>query len=294
VRTPSRPDQRRPLLPSRDVAVTAEAVAADPLATGWTALRSFFNEGMPALERALEGFGAAEAAARASGDPGTLSLWLLGIATALRYTRRPEPMEAGLARARELVNVIARTQSEEATIPYRTHVEAISCDLADVVPASAAEYVGDGIAYSDRTVRLARKSTREEWVAAAHASRGDLLFRRARDRLSLRRALAAHERARQHWPGRDNQGRAQAALGYGDVLFALGQATKTEAVAQDALKVFTDLADRYHEAAARLLLARALFALERSEALDEHAAATSLYHALGCRWEARRAEEALG
>lgn len=269
-------------------------MAADPLASGWEALRAFFADGADALNRALEAFRAAEREVRASGDPTRVSLWLLGIATALRHTRRPEPMEAGLKRARELVNLVARTQTEDATIPYRTHVEAAYCDLADVVPAQAQAFLADGVEYSDRTIRLARKSARDEWLAAAHASRGDLLLRRARDRRSLRRALAAHEQARGRWPSRDADGRAQAGLGYGEALLALGEAAKAEMVAREALGVFTGLGDRYHEAGARLVLARALYALDQSEALDEHAAATVLYRALGCRWELRRAEGALG
>ncbi len=273
--------------------MTPGAATADPLAPGWTALRAFFREGTAALERALEAFRAVEVALRASGDPGRLSLWLLGMATALRYTRRPEPMEAGLARARELVNLIAR-DSEEATIPYRTHVEAAYRDLADVIPAQAIQRLDEGIAYSDRTLRLARRSAREEWLAATQASRGDLLFRRAGDRRGVRRALAAFEDARRRWPSRDAEGRARSGLGYAGALLALGDAAKAESVARESLGVYLRLRDRYHEAAARLLLARALFVLDRSEALDEHAAALALYRTLGCAWEARKAEEALG
>ncbi|HET8678701.1 MAG TPA: hypothetical protein VFM39_01170 [bacterium] len=271
-----------------------QAVAADPLAAGWTALRAFFSEGAAARDRALEAFQAAERAVRASGDSSTLSLWLLGMATALRYTRRPEPMEAGLARARELVNLIAREMSESATIPYRTYVEAAYRDLADVIPAQSESLLNEAIAYSDRTLRLAKATARDEWVAAAQASRGDLLLRRARDRRALRRALVAHEDARRRWSSRDAEGRAQAGIGYGETLLALGEAAKAERIARESLGVFVRSGDRYHEAAARLLLARALFALDQSDALDEQASAVALYQALGCAWEARRAEGALG
>lgn len=156
--------------------MTRGIVAADPLVSGWEALRAFFADGVEALNRALDAFQAAEGPVRASVDPTRLSLWLLGISTALRHTRRPEPMEAGLERARELVNQVARTQTEETTIPYRTHVEAAYRDLADVLPGQAQVFLDDGLEYSDRTIRLARKSARDEWLAAAHASRGDLLL----------------------------------------------------------------------------------------------------------------------
>ncbi|MGQ0548403.1 MAG: hypothetical protein ACT4PY_01890 [Armatimonadota bacterium] len=274
--------------------MTLTTVAADPLAAGWTALRAFFREGAAARDRALEAFRSAEGAVRTSGDSSGLSLWLLGVATALRYTRRPEPMEAGLERARELVNLVARTISEDAAIPYRTHVEAAYRDLAEVVPAQAARMLNEGIAYSDRTLRLAKRSRRDEWLAAAQASRADLLVRSARDRRALRRALAAHEDARRRWPSHNAEGRAQAGLGYGETLLALGEAAKAESVARESLGIFMRLGDRYHEAAARLLLARALFALDQSEALDEHAAALALYRALDCVWEARKAEGVLG
>ncbi len=274
--------------------LTRVAVAADPLAAGWTALRAFFSEGAAARDRALEAFRAAERAVRASGDSSRLSLWLLGMATALRYTRRPEPMEAGLARARELVNLIARGMSEDATVPYRTYVETAYRDLADVVPAQSESLLNDGIAYSDRTLRLARTSSRDEWLAAAQASRGDLLLRRARDRRALRRALVAHQDARRRWPSRDTEGRAQAGIGYGETLLALGEAAKAELVARESLGVFVRVGDRYHEAAARLLLARALYALDQSDALDEQASALAVYRALGCAWEAHKAEGALG
>lgn len=281
-----------------DRAGTRGTVAADPLAAGWAALRAFLSEGVEALGRATEAFQAAEGAVRASGDPTRLSLWLLGVSTALRYSRRPEPMERGLERARELVNLVARTQDEAATIPYRTHVEGIYRDLADVIPAQAQVFLDDGLKYSDRTVRLARKSARDEWLAPAQTTRGDLLLRRARDRRSLHRALAAHEDARRRWPPRDVDGRAQAGLGYAEALLALPprapEAAKAEMVTREALRVFTDRGDRYHEAGARLLLARALYALDRSEALDEQASAMTLYRTLGCRWELGRAEGALG
>lgn len=268
-------------------------MAADPLSAGWTALRAFFSEGAAARDRALEAFAAAERAVRSSGDANRLSLWLLGMATALRYTRRPEPMEAGLARARELVNLVARTQPEDATIPYRTHVEAAHRDLADVIPAQAEQMLDQGIAYSDRTLRLAKRAARDEWLAAAQASRGDLLLRRARDRRAARRALAAHEGARRRWPSRDIEGRTQAGLGYAEALLAMKEAGRAEAVALESTGVFRRLGDRYHEAAARLILARALFALDQSDALDEQAAAVALYAGLGCVWEARKAEGAL-
>ncbi|MBI3998851.1 MAG: hypothetical protein HY355_07435, partial [Armatimonadetes bacterium] len=233
-------------------------------------------------------------AERSAGDPSRLSLWLLGLATALRYSRQPERMEAGLARARELVNLIARTQGEAATIPYRTLVEACYRDLADVVPAQARQALDEGLDYSERTVRLARKAARDEPLAPALASRGDLLMRRAGDRRTMRRAVAAHEEARRRWPSRDAEGRAHATLGYAQALLAIGETVKAEQIAREALTEFVSRGDRYHEAGARLLLARALFAQDRSEALDEHAAAVRLYRLLGCRWEGRRAEAALG
>ncbi len=269
--------------------------AVDPLNAGWTALRAFFSEGNDALERALGAFETVEADVRRSGDPSRLVLWLLGQATALRYTRKPEPMETGLARARELVNLVARTQEEAATIPYRTHVEGIAGDLALVIPAQAVEFLTDGLAYSDRTMRLARKAAREEWLAVAAASRGDLLLRSAApsDRRALRRAAALHEDARRRWPARDPYGRAQAGLGYTAALLALHEATKAEIVVREALAIFVANNDRYHEAAGRVLLARALYELDQTEALDEQSAAVALYRKLGCRWEASRAEGAL-
>ena len=276
------------------------AATADPVAAGWAALRAFFTDGVAALERATEAFQAAEPSVRAGGDPARTTLWLLGLATALRYSRRPEPMEAGLERARELVNLVARTQDETATIPYRTHVESILRDLADVVPAQAQGFLAEGLEYSERTVRLARKAARDEWLAPALASRGDLLQRLAatRDGPTIRRAVVAHEEARRRWMSRDLYGRAQAALGYGDALLSPSRRRcepgKAETVAREALPIFLNHRDRYHEASARLLLARALFALDQSEALDEHAAAIALFHALGCRWEAARAQRALG
>ncbi len=271
------------------------ATALDPLSAGWTALRAFFTEGMDALERALGAFEAAEADVRRPGDPSRLVLWLLGQATALRYTRRPEPMETGLARARELVNLVARTQEEAATIPYRTHVEGIAADLALVIPAQAAEFLTDGLAYSERTVRLARKAAREEWLAVAAASRGDLLLRSAApsDRRAIRRASALHEDARRRWPAREPYGRAQAGLGYAAALLALHEAAKAEIILREALAIFMANNDRYHEAGGRTLLARALYELDQTEALDEQSAAVALYRKLGCRWEALRAEGAL-
>ena len=278
----------------------AGVVTADPLDVGWAALRAFFREGSAALQQALEALQRAEVQVRASGDPTRQTLWLLGMATALRYTRRPEPMDAALDRARELVNLTARTQGDAAAVPYRTHVEAIARDLADVVPAQARAYLDDAIAYSDRTVKLARKVARDEWLAPALASRGDLLQRLAatHDGPTIRRAVVAHEEARRRWMSRDLYGRAQAALGYGDALLSPSRRRrepgKAETVAREALPIFLNHRDRYHEASARLLLARALFALDQSEALDEHAAAIALFHALGCRWEAARAQRALG
>jgi hypothetical protein len=273
--------------------------AADPVAAGWSALRAFFTEGMPALERAAAAFHAAEPLVRSGEDAAHASLWLLGWATALRYTRRPEPMEAGLQRARELVNLVTRTQGEASAVPYRTHVEGILRDLADVVPSGARAYVVAGLDYSVRTVRLARAARRDEWLAPALASRGDLLVRLARleDGPTIRRAVAAHEEARRRWPARDRYGRAQAALGYADALLAPArrrpEPERAEAIAREALPEFLNQRDRYHEAAARLLLARALAALDRSEALDEQAAALALFRTLGCRWEASRAEQVL-
>jgi hypothetical protein len=273
-------------------------VAADHLAVGWAALRTFFTDGVPALERARDAFTASEAEVRV-GDAARLVVWLLGMATVLRYSRQPEPMEAGLARARELVNVIARTQDEVATIPYRTSVEAILSDLADVVPAQAPAFLRDGLTYSERTMRLAQQAARDEWLAAALASRGDLLMRQAslEDGRTLRRAITAHEGARRRWPLRDPYGRAQAALGYGAALLSPARkrrdAAKAETIAREALPVFLDRHDRYHEAGARLLHSRALFALDQSEALDEQAVSVELYTSLGCRWEATRAQRAL-
>ncbi len=270
------------------------ATAADPLHAGWVALRAFFSDGTDALEQALGAFEAAEGTVRRSGDPSHLTLWLLGQATALRYTRKPEPMEAGLERARELVNLIARTQGEAATISYRTLVEAITGDLADVIPAQAAEYLADGLAYSDRSWRLAKKAGRDEWLAVAAASRGDLLRRSAAaDRRTVRRALTLHEDARRRWPARDPYGRAQAGLGYAEALLVLHEDAKADLIVREALAIFLANTDRYHEAAGRVLLARALYALDESDALDEQAAAVALYRRLGCRWEASRAGAAL-
>jgi tetratricopeptide (TPR) repeat protein len=275
--------------------MTAGAVSTDPLGTGWSALRGFFRDGAPALQRALDALQAAEPEVRRGGDDARLTLWLLGVAAALQYTRHPESMDRALQRARELVNVVARAQGEPATVPYRTLVEGIYRDLADVIPAQAPAYVGDALAYSERTVRLARSSQRDDWLAAALASRGDLLLRQAgADRRAIRRAVTAHEDARRRWPARDAEGRAQAALGYAAALLAAGEMGKAEQVAREALAVFAAQADRFHEAAAHLVLARALFAQDHDEALDEQAAAVSLYKELGCRWEQRQAEGALG
>ncbi len=273
--------------------MTTGTVNADLLGVGWTALRAFFSEGMPALQRAVEAFERAESLVRSSGDPDRLTLWLLGTTTALRYSRRPEPMETGLARARELVNLVSRTQSETATISYRTLVEGLCRDLAWVVPAQAGVYLDEGLEYSDRTVRLAKAAARDEWLAQARASRGDLLLQRATDRKAMRRAASAHEDARRRWPARDAYGKAQAALGYGAALLALGEHSKVDVLAREVLQVFQAQGDRYHLAGAHLLLARALYAQDQSDALDEHAAALAVYRALGCRWELARAEAAL-
>jgi len=270
--------------------------APDPVAVGWAALRVFFTDGVPALERAVEAFRAAEPLVRSGADAARMSLWLLGLATALRYSRRPEPMEAGLERARELVNLVARTQDEASTIPYRTHVENTLRDLADVVPSGARAFLEEGLDYSTRTVRLARSARRDEWLAPALTSRGDLLMRLAAldDGLTIRRAIAVHEESRRRWPARDRYGRAQASLGYGEALLSPSrrrrEPARTETIAREALPEFQQHRDRYHEATARLLLARAFFALDQAEALDEHGAAVALFRALGCRWEAARAE----
>jgi len=272
----------------------AAPTAADPLQAGWAALRDFFRQGADALTRAIDLLRSAEAGVRRSGDPTQMTLWLLALATALRYTRRPEPMDEALRRARELVNLVARTQDEAATIPYRTVVEGIYADHADVVPGQAVASVAAGLRYSDRTMRLARRVGRDDCLAAALASRGDLMLRRAgADRRSVRRAVSLHEEARRRWPARDDEGRAQAGLGYAAGLLAAGEAAKAELVAREALAVFTRAGDRYHEARAHLVLARALLALQRDDALDEQAAAASLFKILGCRWELRQAERAL-
>ena len=273
--------------------------AADPVVAGWAALRAFFTDGVPALERATEAFQAAEPLVRTRADPARTSVWLLGLATALRYSRRPEPMEAGLERARELVNLVARAQDEASTIPYRTLVEGTLRDLADVVPSGARAFLDEGLDYSARTVRLARSARRDEWLAPTLASRGDLLVRLASldDGHTIRRAIAAHEEARQRWPARDRYGRAQASLGHGEALISPSrrrrEPARTETIAREVLPEFQKHRDRYQEATARLLLARALFALDQAEALDEHAAAVALFRALDCRWEAVRAERVL-
>ena len=273
--------------------MTSAAVTVDRLGVAWTALRGFFSEGMPALERATEAFASVEGAVRSAGDGDRLILWLLGTATALRYSRRPEPMELGLARARELVNVVGRTQDETMTVSHRTLVEGMYRDLAWVVPSDAGGYLEQGLEYSDRTMRVAKRAARDEWLAQAQASRGDLLLEHATDRRSRRKALTAHEDARRRWPLRDAYGRAQAAIGYGAALLSLGEAARAETVARETLPVFDAQHDRYHQAAARVLLARSLYAQDHSDALDEHAAALALYRALGCRWELVRAETAL-
>ncbi|MDR7419236.1 MAG: hypothetical protein QN178_10040 [Armatimonadota bacterium] len=275
--------------------MTAGAVSVDPLGAGWSALRAFYRDGAPALRTALDALQAAEPEVRRSHEDARLTLWLLGVATALQHTRNPESMDRALQRARELVNVVARAQDESATVPYRTLVEGIYRDLADVIPPQAAAYVTEALDYSERTVRLARESRRDDWLAAALASRGDLLLRAAgADRRMIRRAVTAHEDARRHWPARDVEGRAQAALGYASALLAAGEADKAERVLREVLPTFEARADRYHQAAAHLLLARALLAQDRDEALDEQAAAVSLYKELQCRWEQKLAEGALG
>lgn len=273
----------------------AETVAADPVSTGWAALRAFFSEGAAALQRATVAFEAAESEVRAAGDPSLQILWLLGLSAALRHSRRPEPMEEGLARARELVNLAARTLGEEATVPYRTHVETSYRDLADVLPAAADGYLETGLDYSDRTMRLARRGARDEWIAPAAASRGDLVLRAGRpdDRRAIRRAIALYKEARRRWSAGKRDGRAQAGLGHAEALLYDGRAGEAEGIVRDALAVFTAGDDRYHEATARLILARALFALDRSEALDEHATAVALFKMLGCRWELAQAQAAL-
>lgn len=270
-------------------------MAADPVSVGWAALRAFFSEGAEALQRATAAFEAAEGEVRAAGDPSRQILWLLGLSAALRHSRRPEPMEEGLARARELVNLTARILGDEATVPYRTHVETSYRDLADVLPKAAEGYLEAGLDYSDRTMRLARRGAREEWIAAAASSRGDLVLRAGRpdDRRAIRRAIVLYKEARRRCPAGQRDGRAQTGLGYAEALLYDGRAGEAEGIVRDALAVFTAGGDRYHEAAARLILARALAALDQSEALDEHAAAVALFRALGCRWELVQAQAAL-
>jgi len=270
-------------------------VAADPVSVGWAALRAFFSEGAEALQRATAAFEAAESQVRAAGDPSRQILWLLGFSTALRHSRRPEPMEEGLARARELVNLTARILGEEATVPYRTHVETSYRDLADVLPKAAEGYLEAGLDYSDRTMRLARRGARDEWIAAAASSRGDLVLRAGRpnDRRAIRRAIVLYKEARRRCPAGQREGRAQAGLGYAEALLCDGRAGEAEGIVRDALAVFTAAGDRYHEAAAMLILAQALAAMDQSEALDEHAAAVALFKMLGCRWELAQAQAAL-
>ena len=258
-------------------------------------MRAFFSEGAEALQRATAAFEAAESQVRAAGDPSRQILWLLGFSTALRHSRRPEPMEEGLARARELVNLTARILGEEATVPYRTHVETSYRDLADVLPKAAEGYLEAGLDYSDRTMRLARRGARDEWIAAAASSRGDLVLRAGRpnDRRAIRRAIVLYKEARRRCPAGQREGRAQAGLGYAEALLCDGRAGEAEGIVRDALAVFTAAGDRYHEAAAMLILAQALAAMDQSEALDEHAAAVALFKMLGCRWELAQAQAAL-
>ncbi len=266
----------------------------DPLETGWAALRAFFSEGRPALERAIEALRQAEDRVRGDNDSSALFLWLHGMATAFRYSRMPEQMEAGLDRARELVNLVALSQGGAAAVPFRTNVEAIYTDLSDVVPAEADEHISHGISYSDRSVRLARASGHDDWRAAAAASRGDLLLRSGLrgSPSKVRSAVSLHEDARRRWPTRDPGGRALAGLGFAEALLGAGKPGRAEAVAAESLAALPG-GDRYHEARARLIRARALFLLDSAEALDEHEAAVAAYRSLGCRWELRRAEEAL-
>ncbi len=270
-------------------------MAADPVSAGWAALRAFFSEGVEALRRATAAFEAAGREVRASANPSRQIAWLLGLSTALRYSRRPEPMEEGLARSRELVNLAARILGEEAAVPYRTNVEASCRDLADVIPAQAKGFLDAGLDYSGRTMRLARRAARDEWIAAAGASRGDLVLRAAHhgDRRAILRAIALQREARRRWPAAHREGRAQAGLGYAEALLCGGRAGEAELIAGEALGVFVAAGDRYHEAAVRLMLARALHALGRAEAPDEHARAVGLFRTLGCRWELARAEGAL-
>jgi tetratricopeptide (TPR) repeat protein len=273
----------------------AGAAVADSLEVGWAALREFFREGSDALARALAALQQVEAQIRASKDPMRQTLWLLGMATALRYTRKPEPMATALERARELVNLTARTQGEAASVPFRTHVEAIGRDLADVIPSQAQAYLDEALAYAERTVRLARAAARDEWLAPALASRGDLLVRRSvGHRGEVRRGRRLLEEARRRWPLHDAEGLAQTGVRYAEALLISGDPSGAERIAREALAVFEVRGDRYHAAGAHLVLARALLALDRDEALDEHAAAVALYHRLGCRWELTRAERALG
>jgi hypothetical protein len=265
----------------------------DQLGAAWAALRAFFSEGMTALQRATEGFASSEGAVRSARDDSRLILWLLGTATALRYSRRPEPMETGLARARELVNVVGRLQDEVTTVPYRALVEGIYRDLAWVVPSQAGDYIARGLEYSDRSLRLARRAGGSEWAAQAYASRGDLLAERASDRRGRRTALTAHEEAQRRWPARDRYGWAQASIGYARTLLSVGEAFRAASVARETVPVFQARGDRYHEATARVVLAQALYAQDESDALDAQAAAAALFRALGCRWELARAEAAL-
>lgn len=283
-------DRERAAAPDRVAGASSEA-----LRTAWAELRAFFSEGATALERALEAFRRAEADARRSADASALTLWLLGVSTALQYTRRPEAMESALERARELANVVARSQTETASVPYRVRVEECYRDLADVVPAGADRALNDGIEYAERTRRLAREAARDDWLALSQASRADLLVRRAGgDRRAAKRALALYDDARARWPARDAAGRAQLALRQAEGLLIAGDPARAEMVVREALPHFERERDRYHAATGRWLLARALWALEHNDALDEQAEAVAAFRALGTRWELGRAERTFG
>jgi hypothetical protein len=275
----------------RDERVAAAVDGA--LHAAWADLRSFFSEGYAALERSLEAFRRAEPEVRGSADTSVLTLWLLGISAALQHVRSPEATETALARARELVNLVVRTQGEDASIPYRVRVEECHRDLADIDPSVAERALVQGLEYGDRTLRLAKDAARDDWLAASLASRADLLARTAGgNRRALKRALTLFEDAKSRWPVRDAPGRAELALRHAEGLLVAGDAARAEMMVRDALPQFERDHDRYHEATGRWLLARALFALDRSEALDEQALAVDAFRALGTRWELRRAERA--
>jgi hypothetical protein len=207
--------------------------------------------------------------------------------------RRPEAAETALERARELVNLVVRTQEERASVPYRVRVEECHRDLADVVPADAGRAVADGLEYAERTLRLAKEAARDDWLAASLASRADLLARNAGgDRRAAKRAVALFDDAKARWPARDASGRAQLALRHAAALLSAGDPARAEMLVREALPHFERDRDRYHEATGRWLLARALYALDRTEALDEQAAAVATFRALGTQWELRRAERA--